>query len=130
MNFLAHENMFTEVKKEQESSLELHPLLPLLLEMYLEKLHLQRNAIFYVKTVEAQIAKSNPNIFINNLFLYLNKAQLHDFADNNIVSAEAINVNELIKTLEKENETVTDYFKTNEMIQNIAEKIKKGHNGT
>ena len=85
--------MFTEVQKEQS---------------YLEKLNLQRNSIFCVKTVEAKSAKNNPCIFINNLFLCLNKAQPHNFADNNTISAETINVNELIKTLKEESEIVTD----------------------
>ena len=52
------------------------------------------------------------------MFLCLNKAQLHNFADKNAISPKAINVNELIKTLEKESEIVTDYFRTNEMIVN------------
>ena len=40
-------------------------------------------------------------IFCAVLFLCLNKAQLHNFADDNTISSEAIDINEIIKMLEK-----------------------------
>ena len=47
----------------------------------------------------------------------MNKAQLHNFAYDNTISAEEINSNELIKTLGEETKIAIEWFKANEMIE-------------
>ena len=58
------------------------------------------------------------NVFINDLFFFLNKSDLHNFADDNIISAVATKVKELLTNLEKESEIAVNWFKDNNMIVN------------
>ena len=58
------------------------------------------------------------NIFINDLFLFINEVELANFADDNTIYAAKKNVEELIKVLEKESNTAIDWFKMNDMIVN------------
>ena len=68
------------------------------------------------------------NKFINNFFLCLSKAQLPNFADDNTISVDAININKLIKTLEEEIKIGIDWFKANEMIVNLDKFESISHN--
>ena len=68
------------------------------------------------------------NKFINNFFLCLNKAQLPNFADDNTISVDAININKLIKTLEEEIKIGIDWFNANEMIVNLDKFESISHN--
>ena len=45
------------------------------------------------------------NIFINDLFLWLTKSDLDNFADDNTIVAPCKNLNNLLRTLEKESES-------------------------
>ena len=58
------------------------------------------------------------NIFINDLFLFIKKAELHNFADDNTISSTSNNLNELISTLEFESNIATQWFRDNSMIVN------------
>ena len=59
------------------------------------------------------------NIFINNLFLWLTKSDLHNFADDNTIAVTCKILNHLLRTLEKESESVVDWFRNNNMIANL-----------
>ena len=56
------------------------------------------------------------NIFINNLFLRLTKSDLHKFADDYTIAVTCNNLNDLPHTLEKESESVIDWFRKNNMM--------------
>ena len=58
------------------------------------------------------------NIFINDLFLWIDEATLHNFADDNTLSAFAKSITELIRILEKESEIAIKWFSENEMSVN------------
>ena len=58
------------------------------------------------------------NIYINDLFLWLTKSDLHNFADDDTIAVTCKNLNDLLHTLEKESESVVDWFKNNNMIAN------------
>ncbi len=58
------------------------------------------------------------NIFMSDLFLWIEEASLHNFADDNSLSAFAETVQELIKVLEKESETAINWFNINGMSAN------------
>ena len=73
------------------------------------------------------------NLSINDLFFFVVLASLHNFADDNALSAFATTVSELIKT-ESESEVVIDWFKINTMVVNpdrfqaiILDKHKRDH---
>ena len=68
------------------------------------------------------------NKFINTFFLCLSKAQLPNFADDNTISVDAININKLIKTLEEEIKIGIDWFNANEMIVNLDKFESISHN--
>ena len=74
------------------------------------------------------------NLSINDLFFFVVLASLYNFADDNILSAFATTVSELIKILESESEVVIDWFKINKMVVNpdkfqaiISDKRKRDH---
>ena len=46
------------------------------------------------------------------------KSDLHNFADDNTVAVACKNLNNLLRTLEKESESALDWFRTNNMIAN------------
>ena len=58
------------------------------------------------------------NIFMNDLFLWIDDASLHNFADDNTISAFAKSIRELISILEKDSETAIKWFKDNGMCVN------------
>ena len=57
-------------------------------------------------------------IFINDLLLCLKKSDLHNFADDNTIAVTCKNLNDLLRTLEKESESAVDWFRNNNMIAN------------
>ena len=58
------------------------------------------------------------NIFINDLFLFINEVELANFADDNTIYTTKKNVEELIKVLEKESKSAIDWFEINNMTVN------------
>ena len=52
------------------------------------------------------------------MFLWLTKSDLHDFVDDNTIAVTCKNLNDLLRTLEKESESELDWFKNNNMIAN------------
>ena len=58
------------------------------------------------------------NIFINDLFLFINEVELAIFADDNTIYTTKKYVEELIKVLEKESKSSIDWFEINNMIAN------------
>ena len=58
------------------------------------------------------------NIFINDLFLWIDEADLYNFADDNTLSALANSIPELIKILENESEEAIRWFDNNDMSAN------------
>ena len=58
------------------------------------------------------------NIFMNDLFLWLEEASLHNFADDNTLSAFANSITELIHILERESDIAIKWFKENGMSVN------------
>ena len=73
-------------------------------------------------------------ISINDLFLFILIAMVHNFADDNTLSAFAENVSKLINILQIESAVITDWFKKKQMIVNpdkfqviIIDKKKSDH---
>ena len=62
------------------------------------------------------------NIFINDLFFWIENAELHNFADDNTISAFADSIKDLVKKLECESNTAIEWFTANGMNAN-AEKF-------
>ena len=58
------------------------------------------------------------NIFINNLFYRVKESEQHNFADDNTISSADFPVEKLLKSLERESQIATDWFKENNMIVN------------
>ena len=58
------------------------------------------------------------DIFINDSFLWLTKSDLHYFTDDNTIAVTCKNLNDLLRTLEKELESAIDWFKNNNMVAN------------
>ena len=58
------------------------------------------------------------NLSINDLFFFSEKASMHNFADDNTLSAWGETVSKLIDTLESESNIAIDWFTKNEMIIN------------
>ena len=58
------------------------------------------------------------NIFINDIFFFLDKSKIANFADNNTAYAIENDIMELLKTLESETFTVLNWFRMNEMKPN------------
>ena len=61
------------------------------------------------------------NIFINDLFLFINKAKLANFADDNTICSNSAEMETLLNILEKESKTVIKWFQQNQMIVNPDE---------
>ena len=57
-------------------------------------------------------------IFINDLFFFINKGKLANFADDNTINAAKRDLNELLRLLEKESEVAIKWFSDNNMIVN------------
>ena len=58
------------------------------------------------------------NIFINDLLLWIENAELHNFADDNTISCTENSLEELTKSLTTESEKAVKWFKENMMIVN------------
>ena len=58
------------------------------------------------------------SIFLNDLFLCIKKSDLHNFTDDNTITATCNTLTGLLKTLEQESESAVGWFKQNEMIVN------------
>ena len=58
------------------------------------------------------------NIFLNDFFLFIKKALLHNYADGNTLSAFATNIDDLIEILTGESQKIMDWIKLNLMIVN------------
>ena len=58
------------------------------------------------------------NIFINDIFYFLDGAKIANYADDNSTYTTADNVEDLLLKLEKESTTVLNWFKINEMKSN------------
>ena len=84
-----------------------------------------------------QASVLSPRLFhlsISDLFFFILTASVHNFADDNTLSAFAENVTKLINILQSESEVITGWFKKNQMIVNadkfqviIIEKKKGDH---
>ena len=55
---------------------------------------------------------------MNDLFLFINKVKLANFADNNTIYANSAEMETLLDILEKESEVAINWSKQNEMIVN------------
>ena len=53
------------------------------------------------------------NIFINDLYLWVSKTDLLNFADENTISAAGNTIEKLISTLEQDSQVAIDWFKIN-----------------
>ena len=53
------------------------------------------------------------NTLINDLFLFIKDVELANCADGNTISAARNSIEELMKVLEKESKSATDWFKMN-----------------
>ena len=63
------------------------------------------------------------NIFRNDIFYFINSSDLHNFADDNTISATASSVEDLVTDLERKGCTALDWLDTNKVIAN-PEKFK------
>ena len=74
------------------------------------------------------------NCFFNDFFYFIDKASVHNFADDNSLSAFESNIKNLKLILESESKTAISWFQSNEMIVNpgkfqgiINDKKKQDH---
>ena len=58
------------------------------------------------------------NLFINDLFLWIDEADLHNYADDNTISAFADSIKELKVVLEQESNKAIKWFEDNDMFAN------------
>ena len=58
------------------------------------------------------------NIFLNDLFLFIKKASLHNYADDSTLSAFATNIGDLIEIHIDKSQEAIDCLKLNQMIFN------------
>ena len=58
------------------------------------------------------------NLSINDLFFFILIASVHNFIDDNTLSAFAENVSKFLNLLQRKSEVITDWFKKNQMIVN------------
>lgn len=58
------------------------------------------------------------NVFLNDIFFFLKKASLHNYADDNTLSAFSTDVNSLINILSEESEVAIKWLESNHMIVN------------
>ena len=58
------------------------------------------------------------NLYINDLFLYIKKATLHNYADDNTLAAFSNTVSNLVRILEQESNVAIDWLERNQMIAN------------
>ena len=58
------------------------------------------------------------NFYINDLFLFINQATLHNYADDDTLAYFSKSMPDLVKTLEKETGVALPWLKNNEIIAN------------
>ena len=58
------------------------------------------------------------NIFINDLYLWITKTDLLNFADDNTITAAERTIENLLSTLETESQAAIEWFKLNKMVVN------------
>ena len=58
------------------------------------------------------------NLFINDIFMWIENTDMHNFADDNTISAFANSIPDLISILEEGSEKAIKWFNANEMIAN------------
>ena len=58
------------------------------------------------------------NLYINDLFLYIKRATLHNYADDNTLTAFSNTVPNLVRILEQESNVAIDWLERNQMITN------------
>ena len=58
------------------------------------------------------------NFYINDLFLFMKQATLHNYADDNTLAYFSETIPDLVKTLEKETGVALSWLENNEMIAN------------
>ena len=58
------------------------------------------------------------NVFINDLFLFIENANIHNSADDNAIQHQASSLDNLVALLENESNTAVDWLKLNEIIVN------------
>ena len=58
------------------------------------------------------------NLFINNLFYFIDSENLHNFADDNTLSNHADSVNELVDKLEQSLAKAIEWMRSNYVIAN------------
>ena len=56
------------------------------------------------------------NIFVNDLYLWISKTDLLNFANDNTISAAENTIEKLISALEQDSQAAIDWFKLNEII--------------
>ena len=75
------------------------------------------------------LGKTLFNIFINDLFYMVKESELYNFADDNAIWSADFAVEKLLKIVERESQSATDWFKENNMVVN-SEKVRgKGGSG-
>ena len=78
------------------------------------------NALFHLtihQTYQFIIAKTH-NLFLNDFFYFFDKASLHNFADDNTLSAKSKTLEELKSILTLECEVAIDWLNSNQMLAN------------
>ena len=60
------------------------------------------------------------NLFINDIFMTIREGNLHNFADDNTLSAVATQVSELVNTLESDTEGTINWLESNSMFANAS----------
>ena len=58
------------------------------------------------------------NVFINDIFFFIHKCTLYNYADDNTLSFHTPNFEDLIHTLEQESNILIDWFHFNKMQAN------------
>ena len=56
------------------------------------------------------------NIFVNDLYLWISKTDLLNFANDNKISAAENTIEKLFSALEQDSQAAIDWFKLNEII--------------
>ena len=64
------------------------------------------------------------NIFLNDWFLFVKNASLHNYADDYYLLVFSIENDLLVKILSEESKTAIDYIHSNDMIESL-ENLKK-----
>ena len=89
------------------------------------------------RTIRFNIGNILFNMFINDIFVFLDKAKLANYADDNSTYSVEGNILDLLKCLEHKTSTVLNWFKINEMKSNsnkchliVSENANRTHSST